>query len=382
MKYNIKTLWVGCFALLGMGLVIWVILFLEPNIGDGKQSLTVRFVNVGGIAEGTRVAFAGDPIGEVVSIMVRPDARAEKQGGDYVYPYSVLLHIDSRVKVYTSDRFTLQTSGLLGEKSIDIVPEQFPEGDPPPLATKDSILYAAVSDPLEGALSKVGSFAREGATLLEAAEEWLTRYGPAMGRLVISLDQGVNEVTHLLREADRERLVEHGAQALENMAHFLKGAERGVNTLNDHDFFLHLGEMSRQLDRVMQGIVSGKGTLGALIQDPALYLSCLTLMQQLSELSESVNQYGLLFNLNKQWQREQLAQRSLSVSMTSSEGLSHYLSHEVEEIEQHIARLATALSRSQWEIVPGMESEMDMLHHQVQTLSQQIASLQKKIPKS
>ena len=49
-------------------MIIWIIMFLKPSVGDGKQILYVRFSDVNNIPIGTRVIFAGKPVGEVVAI--------------------------------------------------------------------------------------------------------------------------------------------------------------------------------------------------------------------------------------------------------------------------------------------------------------------------
>ena len=63
-----KDLLIGLFILGSIALIISIIMFLKPTVGDGKEILYVRFSNINKIAIGTRVTYAGMPVGEVIAI--------------------------------------------------------------------------------------------------------------------------------------------------------------------------------------------------------------------------------------------------------------------------------------------------------------------------
>ena len=63
-----KNMLIGIFVVAACFLIVSLILFLKPSVGDGKQTLYVRFSNINKINVGTRVMFAGKPVGEVVAI--------------------------------------------------------------------------------------------------------------------------------------------------------------------------------------------------------------------------------------------------------------------------------------------------------------------------
>ncbi len=135
-----KNMLIGVFVIAACAVIVWMILFLKPSVGDGKETLYVRFSNVNQINVGTRVLFAGKPVGEVVAIQPIPDAR-KKPIADVlgeIYYYQLVLKVDSSVKVYDTDEITIQTSGLLGEKSIAIIPKVPPKGVIPKLITETS----------------------------------------------------------------------------------------------------------------------------------------------------------------------------------------------------------------------------------------------------
>ena len=121
-------------------------------MGDNKQRLTVRFAEIESIDIGTRVTYAGKPAGEVIAIRQILNAR-EKPTDNFGQPYSyeLILALDSSVSVYCTDLIEMRTSGLLGEKSIAIIPQPFPP-DSKPKSVIGGVIYAQSADPLVGTL--------------------------------------------------------------------------------------------------------------------------------------------------------------------------------------------------------------------------------------
>jgi phospholipid/cholesterol/gamma-HCH transport system substrate-binding protein len=119
-----KNLMIGIFVLSACALIIWFIMFLKPSVGDGKKTYYIRFSNINKINVGSRVTFAGKPVGEVVEIreiyQARDHATADKL--DRIYFFELVLKVDSTVNIYDTDEVALQTSGLLGERSVAIIP--------------------------------------------------------------------------------------------------------------------------------------------------------------------------------------------------------------------------------------------------------------------
>jgi hypothetical protein len=97
---QIKNMLVGLLMIAACAFTISLILFLKPSVGDAKKTYYVRFSNINGIGVGTRVMFAGKPVGEVVAVDEIYDAR--KQPSDTlgrVYFYQLVLKVDSSVTI-------------------------------------------------------------------------------------------------------------------------------------------------------------------------------------------------------------------------------------------------------------------------------------------
>ena len=124
MNNQTKNFLIGIFVLVGLGILVYILLFLHPKIGDDGQVLRVRFTDIDKVSIGTRVLFAGHPVGEVTNIQEIEDARQSQElyKGE-VYIYELTLKIDSGVIVYTTDEISAMTSGLLGERQVLITPK-------------------------------------------------------------------------------------------------------------------------------------------------------------------------------------------------------------------------------------------------------------------
>lgn len=241
-----KNMLIGLFVIVACFLVISMVFFLRPEVGDGRQKVYARFANINKIDIGTRVMFAGKPVGEVVAIEEIHDAR-QMPSTDLlgrVYFYQLTLRIDSQVKIYDTDEMSIQTSGLLGEKSIAITPKAPPKGVIPTLVTNQPV-YAESADPIENAFLELSDLANDMQATVKDAHRWIQKHGEELGAAV------------------------------------------------------------RSFSEIAQGLAKGEGTLGRLLEQDDLYLRMNTLMSDL-------NNYGLLFHLNKSWQRQHLQKAEAS----------------------------------------------------------------------
>src|SRR3990172_11470882 len=63
-----KNMLIGVFIIAACTLIVGLIMFLRPSVGDAKQTLYVRFSNINKVNIGTRVLFAGKAVGQVTKI--------------------------------------------------------------------------------------------------------------------------------------------------------------------------------------------------------------------------------------------------------------------------------------------------------------------------
>lgn len=350
MNGSIKNMLVGVFILGAVAICIASILFLKPHVGDGKQTLYVRFSDIGSLNVGTRVLFAGKPVGEVVAMHEIHNAREQPTDQlGRVYFYQLTLKIDSGVRVYNTDEIAIATSGLLGEKSIAITPKAPPQGVAPILITHQPI-YADSIDILQNALVDFSDLAASMEETFKQLTNWVKDHGEEVATTVRSAGAAMDEVRDLADTVNQSKLV-HDIQAGVRSFHtVLTQVETSIKELEAKNTFQNLGSTiqslksaSHSVDLMANNMAQAKGTLGKLIGNDDLYLQMNAIMSKGNTLMNDVNQYGVLFHLNKQWQRTRLQRAHLISALEDPSSFRTYFENEIEGINSSMARLSKVL---------------------------------------
>jgi phospholipid/cholesterol/gamma-HCH transport system substrate-binding protein len=119
---NIET-WVGGFLLLGIALVCTlIIVFGElPDILKPSYSVTVNFQNASGLLKGSEVFLSGASIGKVTT---NPQPIPDTQ------LVEVKLKIDNKIKIRKDAQFIIGSSGLLGDRFVEVRPKIYDKDTP------------------------------------------------------------------------------------------------------------------------------------------------------------------------------------------------------------------------------------------------------------
>lgn len=309
-----KNMLTGIFVIAACCLVVAVILFLEPEVGDGKKTLKVRFSNISKIYVGTRVVYAGRPVGEVVSIRENPHAREEKTDNlGRLYFYDLTLKVDSTVDVYHSDLICIQTAGLLGDKSIAIVPRPSPKGQTPFIVNHE-ILYADALDPLENAFNEMSVVSQQMQNTLNEVNLWMHNFGHDTGKAIQNFGSSMNKIEDVITKLDNEKFFEKTASTLHN------------------------------LDTVTKKLANGEGTIGKILEGDTVFYKLEGLLSKADTLMDDINHYGLLFHSNRGWQRLRSSRMNQVASAKTPRAISKVLENEVNEINTALSRLSTLAS--------------------------------------
>jgi len=350
-----KNMLIGLFVAVACGLVVGMILFLEPTVGDGDQTLIMRFSNINGISVGTRVMFAGKPVGEVAKIEQIPDAREQPtdQLGQ-VYFYQLVLKIDSHVKAYNTDEFTIATSGLLGEKSISIIPKAPPKGVTPKRVTAKTPIYAESVDPFESTFNELAQVADKVEETLDKVNTWIDQNGNELGAAIRAFDDAMSETAIAIERINKLHVVDDTSVAIQNFGDTMGQANDALATLRKDNVFENAGIMmqnfkkvSVSVDYITDKLMHGDSTLGKLLVDEGLYLQVQSLMSKANTLLNDFNQYGLFFNLNKTWQQTRAKQASALASLDSPQDFRAYFQKEVDLINTSMGRLSMLIDRAE-----------------------------------
>ncbi len=359
MTDHMKNILIGLFVTAAVTIMVAMVLFLEPTVGDGKKTLRVRFANIAGISVGTRVTFAGKPVGEVVHIKEVPGAREEApDDSGRIYIYELILHVDSSVEVHKCDEIAMKTTGLMGEKSVAILPKAV-KGKPNTAIT-DQIIYANSIDALENAFSQVSRVANRLEGAIDQFDKW---FGANEKRLSVALESfgnAMGKVDTVLASVDQENLIPSvrksvgllndnlgfiqssldDDQLLHKFATLADNIGRAADSFNSEG-----AETLRNLNQISRDIASGTGSLGRFIAADDFYLRLTSLMNKGQTLMNDINHYGVLFQYNKQWQRTRSKRASLLNSLDTPYDFRNYFEGEIDSMTTSIGRLTELMEK-------------------------------------
>jgi phospholipid/cholesterol/gamma-HCH transport system substrate-binding protein len=348
MSNSIKNFIIGLFLLSSVGVLIGLVMFLRPSVGDEKQTILVRFSSVSKINVGTRVLFAGKAVGEVTAINEIYHAR-ETQPTDQLgrlFFYQLTLKIDSNVHVYSTDEICMQTSGLLGEKSIAIVPKAPPKGVSPELLTDKTPFYADSVDPIENTFTRLSDIGDKLDTTIDLVKNWFVSNESRLSQSIASFDGAMSQIDHLTASMNQEALVPELKDAMEKL-------NAGLARMTQDKVFENLGTVASNLsqasvsmDKICQEIASGQGTFGKLVQADDMYLRMAAIMSKADTMMNDINHYGILFHLNKGWQRTRVKRASQLEALESPVAFKDYFQTEVDQINTSMARISMLIEKA------------------------------------
>lgn len=346
MATQLKNMLIGLFVMIAAFLIVGIILFIKPSVGDGGQILKVRFSNIAGLQIGTRVTLAGKPIGEVVAIHQVPDARL-KTVSEYgqVYPFVLTLRIDSSVAVFSTDEITVQTQGLLGEKYIAIIPHYQSPNTPVHVLTDKDVVYAHSTDLFESAVNEFASLSEKFEETLDKVIQWMDKYGDDVGHTVQAIEMTTSEIGKAVETINQQRLIEEIRIAASNFASTFANIDQMTFQLDQGGFINNLNQTMATINQISSSIASGRGTLGQLLVNDSIYLDVNAVLGKVNTLMNDINSYGILFQYNKTWQRMRLARMNRINALKDPKAFTAQMNEEIDSLSTTISKMAEMTGR-------------------------------------
>lgn len=364
----VKNVLIGIFVLLALWIIVFIILFLHPSVGDEGKTMRVRFTDIDKVNIGTRVTFAGLPVGEVIGIEEIPDARTERisRKGD-VYVYELTLRVDSGVRVYNTDEITIRTSGLLGERNIAIDPLPLKHGEK--LYIVDNhVMYAEQTANVEDTLKQFGALSHKFELVLDDLHDTFDQL--KQEKVVEKLSRTVDNVlaaSETLNQPEKLHAIvdnvltitERGKQTLSNLDAVIQNAysltekaHGSWGTIDEafghfRDAGSHTKDWSHELRDVIHHVSQGEGTIGKLFVSDDLYLRLKSILHKGETTMNDINHYGLLFHSNKQWQRVNARRLNLLNRLSTPQQFTTYFSDELDRISTSLSRVSMVLDETQ-----------------------------------
>jgi len=277
MKKEIK---IGLF-LTGAFVILAVIIFIVGDLAEAFRKpgyvLNVRLGSALGLEKRSEVKMAGIRIGYVRDIVL--DQRRAR----------VVMNIYTRFKVPKGSKATLASLGLLGERFMEIVPggeaDFFAPGESLeglPTVSFDQIgtLFLSIGDEIKllsaslkdvlGKDSETGlkQTLRNLSSLTAELNTFLVENKAGLQDTVRNVSKAVEDVGLRLREVSDnidKAVAEYGALAGENR----DGVKKNLDKIGD--LLEEIGKAVDVLNESMEKIRKSEGSLGKLVNDPALY---------------------------------------------------------------------------------------------------------------
>lgn len=336
-----KNILIGIFVIAACAIIVFVLLFLHPSVGDEGQTLRVRFADIDKVTLGTRVTYGGRPVGEVIAIdpiQVAPSEMRKPING-VVYIYELLLRVDSHVKVYNTDMISLRTSGLLGERSIEITPEPLKEGETLELVNK-KILYATETGTVEDTLKEIKKLASKFDVVLDGLKIAVNDFNQKK-----VMDKVNKTMQHL---ASITRALDNPKQLTDTFTNFNTLSKKANVTWDNVDVALaKLDTSLTNFKTISEETRGGRGTVGRLFMRDDLYLQLTSLLSKGETLFDDINHYGLLFQNDKRWQRLRARRANLLYRLNSPQEFRNYFNDELDQITSSLSRLSVVIEETE-----------------------------------
>ncbi len=233
---NVETR-VGLVTLLGVAALIAAIIFLRGglNLRDRGYDIHILTANAGGMTVGAPVQMAGIEIGRVT----RLDLTLQRQA-------QITVRIRAGITIPTGSRFSIATTGLLGDRYINITPEP---ADTPPIAP-GTIVTAATPLSIDELFDRVVAVASR-------AEDALNN----VNRLISdpNLGAGISETVRNARDATAAM-----RRAAENIEHTMRTLDRSMNSVSDQ-----VPQVTEQLKTMAADLAETAAEARKLVRDVA-----------------------------------------------------------------------------------------------------------------
>lgn len=267
---------VGVFVAIGLAMIAgFVVKF--GRLGEGFKSyynLTVRFRDASGLLKGSDVLLSGAKIGRVSG---GPRLVSEGEG------VAVPIRIYDYVKIAKGSQFLVGSSGLLGDRFVNVIP---PAGPPSEFYSKDAVIEGARSTGMDDLTHSGNQLIAELRGTVENINGTFTRLNTealspeTLHNLRSSIDH-LNETTNALAQTSR-KLDGVVDKADATMASAKKDADDLQGTIAE------ARKTFSAATQLMREATNGNGLLASLIKDSDL-------ARDMRALVSNLRTHGVLF---------------------------------------------------------------------------------------
>lgn len=253
---------VGAIVILAAAGFVLGTMWLGGRDFSGNDLVNAKFTDVGNLKKGSAVTVSGVPVGRVEEVYLRGV-------GDVV----VAMRVPERVRLQADAHALVQAVGLVGDMAVRLTPGTSP--DPLPAGTE-------IPGAMETGLAEIGGelSARAG-RVLEGAELFVSRDNAELLARTLASTERLTRTLADPRFAPTAELT----QALDALERVLSRLDRAMSDTTTRRTLARLDSVSvhldtlainaasatSRLDTLLANVNQGRGTLGKLAADTALY---------------------------------------------------------------------------------------------------------------
>jgi len=288
---------VGIFVLVSLVVVAGLVLKFSKSTWGTKSSydITVIFPNVSGIVRDASVLYAGIPVGRVKDIRLKEEE---------TLTVHLTLAIFEGVVIRRDARIVVNTSGLLGDRYVDILPGS---STSEPLRPGDTITGAPSVD-LTEAIRQVVDVLKAAASAIQRVDKAIQRIDETVfsqGTLdhvsgaLANIDAASTNAVGLIASL-RDVVSENRTNITAALTNFERASQNLTTTTkrldelvlsNQDEVGLVLSNLvasTERVEAVLSKMEKGEGTVGKLMTDPTLY-------NEVVQLVQNWRRFGLLY---------------------------------------------------------------------------------------
>jgi phospholipid/cholesterol/gamma-HCH transport system substrate-binding protein len=292
---------VGLFVLVGLVLVALLLIQFSKgtSLFESTYALRLHAVNVGGLKIRAGVLLAGVQVGSVSDIQLADDGKS----------VTILLSVYKKFKIYHDARFVIEQAGFLGDQYVSVIPTT---NSPPVLEDgadvecQEPFNLQEVARSASGFINRIEETAQkldDSVTDLRRVvlnEQTLTNFSIALNNMRTFSEQAMGTLGGI-----NELIATNGSQvslAISNVVFFsqellqLAGSAQGILTTNGTEIssaVKNVESSTEVLKSLLNGIQSGKGLAGTVLQNEQLATNVQTIANNLAVTSGNLNRLGL-----------------------------------------------------------------------------------------
>jgi phospholipid/cholesterol/gamma-HCH transport system substrate-binding protein len=292
---------VGLFVLIG--LVLLAVALIQFSKGTSlfrnTYQLQLHAINVGGLKQRAGVLLAGVEVGNVSSIRLAKDGKS----------VTILLSIYKDIVIYSDARFVIEQAGFLGDQYVSVIPTKN-EGE---VLTNNATVECQEPFNLQEVARSTAGFVKridETAKKLDDSVselqrvvlngETLTNFATALNNTRTFSEQALGTVgdinTLIATNSTQVSLAVSNAVAFSQELTRMAGSAHLLLATNGAEISAAVQNVkasTEELKQLMDGLQSGRGLAGTLLQNDQLATNVQTIAGNLAVTSSNLNRLGL-----------------------------------------------------------------------------------------